>query len=356
MTQIFFAKDPQLCLTRKNSHFFHPVVDALNLQNLVNKERKYSMISRKVLLTALQATALLPLLAKGQTGEEATPVNKRVCLMMYSMAGRFSEEFECGCMIRVAASKSSPSRFLSADNDLEMFLREDIVELIRSPAITEESLNTWIYFDQRNLADLPYYSGGMPINESLPLLYEADGSELPAEKFEGSRILHYDHSLSKMTVNATYANEVDSDSPVIVEDFMTWALRDCVATGAEEYFMIFTSHGGGFIGYGGDENDGLEVAVNAEEADGGVPSENPDLDLGERRKLVQSNQRIVDAIESSLTKVEGAPAILDVIGFDACLMSGLGAIDEYRDVAKYVLASEATEPGHGEIPLFHAKG
>ena len=47
------------------------------------------MISRKVLLAALQATALLPLLAKGQTDEEAMPGNKKVCLMLYSMAGKF---------------------------------------------------------------------------------------------------------------------------------------------------------------------------------------------------------------------------------------------------------------------------
>ena len=215
-------------------------------------------------------------------------------------------------------------------------------------------MNTWIYLDQRDLDDLPYEDGSAPVTEELPLLYDFDGSDLPPEKFEGSRILHYDHDLSKMTVNATYAAEMDSDSPLTVYDFMTWALTDCVANGAEEYFMIFSSHGGGFLGYGGDLNE-PEVAVNAEEADSRTPKGNPDMG-GFRRKLLQPNQNIVDAINASLTDVQGAPARLDVIGFDACLMSGLGAIDEYRDVANYVLASEATEPGHGKIPAPHAKG
>ena len=37
----------------------------------------------------MQATALLPLLAKGQTDEAAMSGNKKVCLMLYSMAGKF---------------------------------------------------------------------------------------------------------------------------------------------------------------------------------------------------------------------------------------------------------------------------
>ena len=57
------------------------------------------------------------------------------------------------------------------DNDLEKYLREDLVELIQSPAIGDESLTTWVYFDQRNLADLPY-DKGEPIYEELPLLYD----------------------------------------------------------------------------------------------------------------------------------------------------------------------------------------
>jgi len=36
-----------------------------------------------------------------------------------------------------------------------------------------------------------------------------------------------------------------------------------------------------------------------------------------------------------------------VIGFDACLMQAVDAVDDFRSIIKYYLASEATEPGHG---------
>ena len=85
---------------------------------------------------------------------------------------------------------------------------------------------------------------------------------------------------------------------------------------------ILLSSGGGFAGYGGDENKG-------------------------RRGLLQTNQNVVQAITSALGNVPNAPAKLDVIGFDACLMQAVGAADDYKGVTNYILASEAVEPGHG---------
>ena len=45
----------------------------------------------------------------------------------------------------------------------------------------------------------------------------------------------------------------------------------------------------------------------------------------------------------------GGPSKLQVLGFDACLMQAVGAADDYFDVADYILASEAVEPGHGKF-------
>lgn len=207
-------------------------------------------------------------------------------------------------------------------------------------------MNTWVYFDQRNLDNLPY-TKMFPINDSLPLLYNSDGSDLPAEKFEGSRYLKYDHGMSKMIVDTVLDGEKNGDDPQTVIDFMMHALPDCIAKGAKEYFMIFSSHGGGYNGYGGDENVPVMTTIEAEKKSG-TPEDNPDLTRRGRRKLAQANQNIVNAIQTALAEVEGAPGRLDVIGFDACLMSAIGAVDEYRDVANYVLASEAVEPGHGK--------
>jgi hypothetical protein len=132
--------------------------------------------------------------------------------------------------------------------------------------------------------------------------------------------------MGKMVVDTTLLTEQNSDDPQAVIDFVVPALTDCVERGATEYFVVFSSHGGGWMGFGGDDNDG-------------------------RRKLVQSNQSILNALTQALAAVPGAPSQLDVIGFDACYMQAMGAADEYQDIAKYILASEATEPGHGECGL-----
>lgn len=126
-----------------------------------------------------------------------------------------------------------------------------------------------------------------------------------------------------MVVDTELAGEQDSDSPTVLLAFLEKALTDCVAKGATEYFLAFSSHGGGFAGFGGDSHE-------------------------RRRRLIQSNTSIRDAIQTALSNVPGAPEQLDVLGFDACLMQAMGAIDDFMGVAKYFLASEATEPGHGK--------
>ena len=184
--------------------------------------------------------------------------------------------------------------------------------------------------DQRNL-DGDYHPDDA-VYDSIPCLYNSDGSPLPRDKFEGSTYLRFDHALSKMVVDKDLRGEKDSDSPLVVYDFLTHALEDCVAKGAEEYFLIFSSHGGGFKGLGGDDNLPQVLRKQAK----GTPMDNPD----NTRKLTIGNQKLVNAITQALRSTEGAPDKLDVLGFDACYMSALGALDEYRDVTKYYLASE----------------
>jgi Clostripain family len=223
----------------------------------------------------------------------------------------------------------SPFCFLlSLDNNLEVFLRKDIVELIRSPGIQDASLTTWIYLDQRKTVGLTGDDEGTEIIEELPLIHNLDGSEISGAKFEGSRYMTFDHGMSKMVVDTVLNGEQNSDDPQTIIDFMLHALPDCVAKGAEEYFMMFSSHGSGF-GFGGDE--GIpEVAVNAEEKRGNG-----------RRKLEQMNQDIVNAIQQALDTVEGSPPRLNVIGFDACLMSSLDAVSWSRGVASYLPSSSS---------------
>lgn len=66
------------------------------------------------------------------------------------------------------------------------------------------------------------------------------------------------------------------------------------------------------------------------------------------RRLSQPNALLLLGIQSGLEAVEGGPTQLDVLGFDACLMQAVGALDEYNTIAKYYMASEAVEPGTGK--------
>jgi hypothetical protein len=201
---------------------------------------------------------------------------------------------------------------------LEWFIRQDNYELTISDAIRTDSLTTWIYFDHRN-----YGNGMEDIDDPLQNVFNSDGSTLSGKKPTGSQYLRWDHNINKMVVDQTLQGEQDGDDPDTVFNFVKTALADCVANSATEYFVAFSSHGGGFDGFGGDENQ-------------------------RRRELSQSNQNIVTALQAALDDVDGAPDKFDVIGFDACLMQAIGAADEYRGVAKYILASEAVEPGHGK--------
>eukprot|EP00529_Nitzschia_sp_RCC80_P005030 CAMPEP_0113469172 /NCGR_PEP_ID=MMETSP0014_2-20120614/15756_1 /TAXON_ID=2857 /ORGANISM="Nitzschia sp." /LENGTH=913 /DNA_ID=CAMNT_0000361629 /DNA_START=92 /DNA_END=2830 /DNA_ORIENTATION=+ /assembly_acc=CAM_ASM_000159 len=205
--------------------------------------------------------------------------------------------------------------FQMADNDLESYIRADLSEMTQSGLTQAASTVTWVYFDALNEGD-PDYTGG-----PLAGVYNSDGTPL-TESFGGSRYLRWDHDLGKMVVDNTLPEEQDSDSPAVLQSFLEYALTDCVAKGKTEYFLAFSSHGGGYAGFGYDNH--------------------------ERRRLTyQPPSSIRSAIVASLSSVPGAPSQLDVLGFDACLMQSMGAMDDFKDVTKYYLASEAVEPGHG---------
>ncbi len=210
--------------------------------------------------------------------------------------------------------------YLMADNDLEFPIRGDLEEFVSSPLIKSQSLTSWVYFDHRNF----FFSLSENIYDRLPFVYNKDGSERSGDKPEGSFYFRYDHGLGKLIIEEDLG-ELNSDSPQTVEDFVDRGLADCISRGSEEFMIVFGSHGGGFLGFGGDEN----MRRN-------------------NRALVQENNLIVGALRSALDKNLGPGSKFDIVGFDACLMQALGAADDYKSVAKYLLASEEVEPGHGK--------
>ncbi|CAB9524949.1 peptidase C11, clostripain [Seminavis robusta] len=212
-------------------------------------------------------------------------------------------------LLQGARAKLCFMLYQMADNNLEYYIRQDYQELSSSAFVRSTDAKTWVYHDAY---------GGQP----LPSTVDSVGRSIPGNS--GSSYVTYDHSLGRMRLDTTLSGEQNSDTEAAVLNFLTHAMTDCLANGYDSLMAVFSSHGGGFAGYGGDEN------VRAR-----------------HRSLLQPNRQVASAIRGALSSVSGAPDKLDVIGFDACLMQALGAADDYMDVAQYMLASEAVEPGHG---------
>lgn len=181
---------------------------------------------------------------------------------------------------------------LADTSNIEVPMINDLLELIQSPGIQDPTLTTWVYHDGRNLDE-----SGQSFTAPIPLIWSSDGMTLIEEtaesKFEGSRYFHYDHTLGKMVVDTTLEGEQNSDDPQVMYNFFSYAMTDCIAKGSKEFFAAFSSHGTGYAGFGGDDH----------------PS---------RRQLLQPNWSVANALRMVLQDVEGAPAMYDVIGFDAC--------------------------------------
>lgn len=226
------------------------------------------------------------------------------------------------------------------DNNLEYFLRGDLLELTKSSAVKDRSVTTWAYFDHRN------YGTSEDIYTPLENVYDSNGNRLSGQKPTTSQILRWDHSLGKMVVVETGTSEADSDNPNTLYWFLRDALPNCIARGSDEFIVMMSSHGAGAFGFGGDDNTRkrryLEEQAAAAAAAGKAVSA--------PRRLVQPNTQIVAAIRTALMDTSGAPSEIDVLGFDACLMQALGAMDEFRSITKYYLASEAVVPGLGTRP------
>lgn len=211
-----------------------------------------------------------------------------------------------------------------ADNDLEWFIRADLKEYTDSSAVSTSTTTSWVYHDGRNFGTQD------ETKEPLQNVFTSDGSQTLFEargetgKTQGSQYLTYRHDLGKMVQERVLPGETNSDTVGAIQSFVTTALTDCVAKGSREFFVAFSSHGGGFNGFGGDEH------------------------TRSRHLSLQPNSNLRQALQNSLSSVPGAPSKFDAIGFDACLMQSFEALDDYHDITKYFLGSEAVEPGHGK--------
>jgi hypothetical protein len=110
--------------------------------------------------------------------------------------------------------------------------------------------------------------------------------------------------------------ETNMGDPAVLSDFLAWGTAQFPA---DRTALVFHDHGGGWVGFGGDES----------------TTDNDVLSLSELRK----------GLSDGLT---GAPIdYFSLLVFDACLMQTYETAEALKPFSEYMLASEELVPGHG---------
>ncbi|HDR8968253.1 TPA: peptidase C11 [Burkholderia vietnamiensis] len=108
--------------------------------------------------------------------------------------------------------------------------------------------------------------------------------------------------------------KVDMGSPSTLSDFIAWAKSKYPAG---NYKLLLWDHGGGWTGYGGDEN------------------------------FNQSQMSLPNLSKAIADGEKAADIRFDLIGFDACLMATVEVASALSPYSDYLLASQELEPGSG---------
>ncbi len=109
----------------------------------------------------------------------------------------------------------------------------------------------------------------------------------------------------------------DMGDPAVLTDFIKWGQDNFTA---DRYVLIFWDHGGGALGgFGGNESKTYPTSVAKS----------------------MSVQQLRTAVATAVGRK------FELIGFDACLMATVEVADAFKDVSKYLVASQDIEPGAG---------
>ena len=180
--------------------------------------------------------------------------------------------------------------YMDADNDLEPFGIDDLHEMMNVGS--SENLNIIVLIDR-----IPGYS-----DESIPLL----------GNFSDAHLLKILPGSIEVIENL---GEVNMGDPSILSWFIDYVGKNYPA---QNYMLDLWNHGHGVDGVAWDDSDGHDK-----------------LEL----------QELASALNSGL--LSSQIGTLDLIGFDACLMASLEVAQAVEPYARYMLASEELEPGHG---------
>lgn len=109
------------------------------------------------------------------------------------------------------------------------------------------------------------------------------------------------------------------DDPKVLEDFMTWAIQKYPA---KKYGLVFWNHGGQYVGYGGDSQDGT---------------------LKEKGILSTLQIRTV----MNKVRPAGTTPSWDFVGFDTCLMGGAEVLYDFAPLTDVFIACPEIDMGDG---------
>lgn len=182
-------------------------------------------------------------------------------------------------------------QYSMADTDLEPFMVEDVNEL--ASVEVGDQLHVRAFVDRS-----PTYG---------------DDQLLDQGSWVGGKVL--DIGPDGTAEVAQDLGDVNAADPEVLADFLASGIEDHPA---DHYALIISDHGASWPGMGPDEGSGGDV-----------------LDLAE----------MTDAIASGLDRA-GVDR-LDLLGFDACLMSSYEVASAMAPLAERMLASQELEPGHG---------
>eukprot|EP00933_Yihiella_yeosuensis_P059789 TRINITY_DN6145_c0_g1_i2.p1 TRINITY_DN6145_c0_g1~~TRINITY_DN6145_c0_g1_i2.p1 ORF type:complete len:1001 (-),score=168.14 TRINITY_DN6145_c0_g1_i2:121-3027(-) len=207
--------------------------------------------------------------------------------------------------------------YLNADNDLEAPIVRDLEEITGNSAfMAREGYKLYVLLDR--------YKGDKYYHEVLKNSYTASG-KLRTEESTGTNLYTWDQTSKKLMIKTSTSftgSEKNLDDKATLKAFLDEVLPLCKASGTDTYFLQGGSHGASFVGFGGDEAKSRRLA-----------------------STVMENEDFAAVVKQSLTA--NGIAKLDMLGFDACLMASYSSMRAYAGVTKYLLASEAVEPGHG---------
>lgn len=219
--------------------------------------------------------------------------------------------------------------YMSADNDLALFGRKNILQLTRIGS--NKNINIIIHLDTK-------VQGG----KKITLRYYVENNKLILTNFDDAN-----------------SQKMDSGNPQTVIDCFKWAVKNFPA---DHYLFDFWNHGTGIIDIGRPRAINpstlftFNPSSNLLELDRKVPfldfislasCENPKgVCFDDSTGNYLTNQNIAQCLQEVTTNILGGKKI-DIIVFDACLMSMLEVANILKPYADYMVSSQEVELGTG---------